>query len=176
MGRGPGGGPGPYAWRTARARRLSAASDTVTVVSAGEAARTQARRRRDPVNWRPAGVQCTQTRREHSPSRCRASPGDGDVDRGSLSLAAAGAKSSAVSPRPGNPPARAHRPRDLDSRLRPNRGPGIPSPFPGQIGNGGNGNWGFLGLQAALHTVTPAARRRRSGCQWRLTLKVAHHG
>jgi hypothetical protein len=29
---------------------------------------------------------------------------------------------------------------------RPNRESGIPSPIPGQIGNGGNGNWGFPGL------------------------------
>ncbi len=35
-----------------------------------------------------------------------------------------------------------------DSRFRPNREleSGIPSPIPGQIGNGGNGNWGFPGL------------------------------
>ncbi len=35
-----------------------------------------------------------------------------------------------------------------DSRFRPSRKSGIPSPFPGpgQIGNRGNGNWGFPGL------------------------------
>ncbi len=58
------------------------------------------------------------------------------------------------------PPARRHR--DPDSRSRPNRETGVPdsrripaesgvaggfpSPFPGQIGNRGNGNWGFPGL------------------------------
>ena len=30
-------------------------------------------------------------------------------------------------------------------------GSGIPSPFPGQIGNGGNGNWGLPGLVVILH-------------------------
>jgi hypothetical protein len=32
-----------------------------------------------------------------------------------------------------------------DSRFRPSRESGIPSPFPGQIGDGGNGNWGVSG-------------------------------
>ncbi len=35
-----------------------------------------------------------------------------------------------------------------DSRCRPSRESGIPSPFPGQIGNRGNGNYGFPGLMA----------------------------
>ncbi len=36
-----------------------------------------------------------------------------------------------------------------DSRFRPNRESGLPSPpIPGQIGNQGNGNWGFPGLEA----------------------------
>jgi hypothetical protein len=34
-----------------------------------------------------------------------------------------------------------------DSRFRPNRESGIPSPIPGEIGNRGNGNWGFPGLR-----------------------------
>ena len=29
----------------------------------------------------------------------------------------------------------------------------VPSPFPGQIGNRGNGNWGFPGLDLRLHSV-----------------------
>jgi hypothetical protein len=33
-----------------------------------------------------------------------------------------------------------------DSRSRPSRESEIPSPFPGRIGNRGNGNWGFPGL------------------------------
>jgi hypothetical protein len=32
-----------------------------------------------------------------------------------------------------------------DSRFRPNRESGVPSPIPGQIGNRGNRNWGFPG-------------------------------
>jgi hypothetical protein len=34
-------------------------------------------------------------------------------------------------------------PAELVSRFWPNRESGIPSPIPGQIGNRGNGNWGF---------------------------------
>ncbi len=34
------------------------------------------------------------------------------------------------------------------SESRPNRETGVPSPFPGQIGNRGNGNWGFPGMGA----------------------------
>ena len=44
-----------------------------------------------------------------------------------------------------------------DSRFRPNRESGIPSPILGQIGNRGNGNWGFPGL-------VPTRRRSRE-CQ-----------
>ena len=41
-----------------------------------------------------------------------------------------------------------------DSRFRPNRETGIPSPFPCQIGNRGNGNWGFPGLATTTRLQT----------------------
>jgi hypothetical protein len=43
------------------------------------------------------------------------------------------------------------------SRFRPNRESGTPTPIPGhwQIGNRGNGNWGFPGLPQA-QSVDPA--------------------
>jgi hypothetical protein len=40
-----------------------------------------------------------------------------------------------------------------DSRFPADRESGIPSPFPAQIGNRGNGNWGFPGL-ALRHTAS----------------------
>ena len=79
----------------------------------------------------------------------------------------------ALPARPGNPPA--CRPRFSvipvpaesgnggfpDSRFRPSRESGIPSPFPGQIGNRGNGDWGFPGL------LTAVALRRSANQHWR---------
>ncbi len=40
------------------------------------------------------------------------------------------------------------------SRSRPNLETGIPSRFPGQIGNRGDGNWGFPGL-GHYHQLEP---------------------
>jgi hypothetical protein len=42
-------------------------------------------------------------------------------------------------------------------------GSGIPSPFPGQIGNGGNGNWGLPGLVVILHRPVLGSLRRKAG-------------
>jgi hypothetical protein len=44
-------------------------------------------------------------------------------------------------------------------------GSGIPSPFPGQIGNRGNGNWGLPGLVVILHrpVLGSLRRTRRAG-------------
>ena len=47
-----------------------------------------------------------------------------------------------------------------DSRFRPNRESGIPSPIPGQIGNRGNGNWGFPGLGRPRQPLLAEARDR----------------
>ena len=40
-------------------------------------------------------------------------------------------------------------------------GSGIPSPFPGQIGNRGNGNWGLPGLVVILHRPVLGSLRRK---------------
>ena len=48
-----------------------------------------------------------------------------------------------------------------DSRSRPSREPEIPSPIPGQIGNRGNGNWGFPGLRQRVQARRQGSRRRR---------------
>ena len=40
-------------------------------------------------------------------------------------------------------------------------GSGIPSPFPGQIGNGGTGNWGLPGLVVILHRPVLGSLRRK---------------
>ena len=55
-----------------------------------------------------------------------------------------------------------------DSRFRPNRESGIPSPIPGQIGNRGNGNWGFPGLLAVPPppSAFPPDRPRGAIPQW----------
>jgi len=42
-------------------------------------------------------------------------------------------------------------------------GSGIPSPFPGQIGNRGNGNWGLPGLVVILHRPVLGSLRRKAG-------------
>ena len=41
-------------------------------------------------------------------------------------------------------------------------GSGIPSPFPGQIGNRGNGNWGLPGLVVILHRPVLGSLRRKA--------------
>ena len=61
---------------------------------------------------------------------------------------------------------------------RPNRESVIPSPFPGQIGNRGNGNWGFPGLFAAPADpggpFRPAHQTRSTASQW--TFNSGWHG
>jgi hypothetical protein len=49
-----------------------------------------------------------------------------------------------------------------DSRFRPNRESGIPSPIPGQIGNRGNGNWGFPGPSTVLRMYVLRATQASS--------------
>jgi hypothetical protein len=57
------------------------------------------------------------------------------------------------------------------SRFRPSRESGIPSPFPGEIGNRGNGNWGFPGLAQAGTTRIPDVIRADFGLPARVRMR-----